>query len=165
MAHGAGLGLSGSASREGPPVYPQAKRQRAAAHAMTGSDDLRQALERELYWLTQGEGREPPTTAEQIRLAADRLAQRLRRDAMPRRGAIQASPGARASGGSSRSSSTGPCAPSAGATTGSGRSWRSPRPRLADAVIQVEAELRRLRTDLEALEERMSARAPSPPEG
>ena len=36
---------------------------------------------------------------------------------------------------------------------------------LADAVIQVEAELRRLRTDLEALEERMSARAPSPPEG
>jgi hypothetical protein len=38
---------------------------------------------------------------------------------------------------------------------------------LADALIQVEAELRRLRTDLEDLEERLSNRAPSasPPEG
>jgi hypothetical protein len=40
----------------------------------------REALERELYWLGGEEG-DPATKAEQVRVAADRLLQRLRRDA------------------------------------------------------------------------------------
>jgi hypothetical protein len=44
-------------------------------------ESARQALERELYWLS-GEGAEPGTKVEQARTAADRLLQRLRRDAV-----------------------------------------------------------------------------------
>lgn len=44
-------------------------------------ESARDALERELYWLS-GEDAEPSTKAEHARMAADRLLQRLRRDAV-----------------------------------------------------------------------------------
>jgi hypothetical protein len=135
---------------------------------MTGSDDLRQALERELYWLTQGEGREPPTTAEQIRLAADRLAQRLRRDA--EHAAPWGDPGLARSKGFRRKVKIllhRVMRPISRRYDRIGAELAFASAQLADALIQVEAELRRLRTDLEDLEERLSNRAPSasPPEG
>jgi hypothetical protein len=48
---------------------------------VVADESAREALERELYWLS-GEGAEPGTKAEQARAAADRLLQRLRRDAV-----------------------------------------------------------------------------------
>jgi hypothetical protein len=48
---------------------------------MTEGDGVRAALERELYWATEGEGGERASRTQSARVAADRLAQRLRRDA------------------------------------------------------------------------------------
>jgi hypothetical protein len=133
---------------------------------MTGSDDLRADLEREIYWLTRGEGRELASTTQQIRVAADRMAQRLHRDAQH-------------------------IAPWSDPSLSRSRGFRRRvkavlhrivRPisrrydrisaelafvsaQLADSLLQTEAELRRLREDLEAIEERLSAQAPASPHG
>lgn len=47
---------------------------------MSETQRAREALEREMYWLG-GEDGDPATKAQQARVAADRLLQRLRRDA------------------------------------------------------------------------------------
>jgi hypothetical protein len=133
---------------------------------MTGSNDLRDALERELYWLTQGEGREPPTTAQEIRVATDRLAQRLRRDA--EHAAPWGDPGLARSRGFRRKVKIllhRAMRPISRRYDRIGAELAFASAQLADAVLQLEAEVRRLRSDLEALEERLSARAARPPEG
>jgi hypothetical protein len=133
---------------------------------MTGSNDLRDALERELYWLTQGEGRDPPTTAQEIRVAADRLAQRLRRDA--EHAAPWGDPGLARSRGFRRKVKIllhRAMRPISRRYDRIGGELAFASAQLADAVLQLEAEVRRLRTDLEALEERLSAPTAPPPEG
>jgi hypothetical protein len=47
---------------------------------MTEGDGVREALERELYWAAEG-GSDEPSRTQSARVAADRLAHRLRRDA------------------------------------------------------------------------------------
>jgi hypothetical protein len=47
---------------------------------MTEGDGVREALERELYWATEG-GSDEPSRTQGARVASDRLAHRLRRDA------------------------------------------------------------------------------------
>jgi hypothetical protein len=131
---------------------------------MTGSDDLRDALERELYWLTEGEGREPPTTAQQIRVAADRLAQRLRRDA--EHAAPWGDPGLARSRGFRRKVKIvlhRVLRPISRRYDRIGAELAFASAQLADALLQVETELRHLRSDLDALEQRISSRAAVPP--
>jgi hypothetical protein len=133
---------------------------------MSGSDDIRADLEREIYWLTQGEGREPATTAQQIRVAADRLAQRLRRDA--EHAAPWGDPGLARSRGFRRKVKIllhrvlRPISRRYDQITAE-LAFASAQ--LADSLLQMESELRRLREDLEAIQERLSTQAPAAPRG
>jgi hypothetical protein len=133
---------------------------------MTGSDDLRADLEREIYWLTRGEGREPPTTTQQIRVAADRLAQRLHRDAQHI--APWSDPSLSRSRGFRRRVKAvlhRIVRPISRRYDRIGAELAFVSAQLADSLLQTEAELRRLREDLDAIEERLSAQAPASSHG
>jgi hypothetical protein len=133
---------------------------------MTGSDDLRADLEREIYWLTRGEESEPPTTTQQIRVAADRLAQRLHRDAQHI--APWSDPSLSRSRGFRRRVKAvlhRIVRPISRRYDRIGAELAFVSAQLADSLLQTEAELRRLREDLEAIEERLSAQAPASPHG
>jgi hypothetical protein len=133
---------------------------------MTGSDDIRAELEREIYWVTRGEGREPATTSQQIRVTADRLAQRLRRDAQQE--APWSDPGLSRSRGLRRKVKTflhRIARPISRRYDRIGAELAFISGQLADSLLQVEGELRRLRERLEEVEDRLSARVPGPPHG
>lgn len=110
-------------------------------------ESARQALERELYWLS-GEGAEPGTKAEQARTAADRLLQRLRRDS------VQAAPWgdpSLASGGGFRRRFKillhRVLRPVTRRYDRLAAELAAIQVALADCVLQLEAELRRVRED------------------
>lgn len=131
---------------------------------MNESDDIRADLEREIYWLTQGEGGEPAPATQQIRVTADRLAQRLRRDA--EHIAPWSDPGLSRTRGFRRKVKIvlhRIVRPISRRYDRIGAELASVSAQLADSLLQVEAELRRLREDLEAIEERISTQASTSP--
>jgi hypothetical protein len=110
-------------------------------------ESAREALERELYWLS-GEGAEPGTKAEQARTAADRLLQRLRRDAM--QAAPWGDPGLASGGGLRRRLKIllhRMLRPITRRYDRLAAELAAVQVALADCVLQLEAELRRLRED------------------
>jgi hypothetical protein len=110
-------------------------------------ESAREALERELYWLS-GEGAEPGTKAEQARTAADRLLQRLRRDAM--QAAPWGDPGLASGGGLRRRLKIilhRMLRPITRRYDRLAAELAAVQVALADCVLQLEAELRRLREE------------------
>jgi hypothetical protein len=126
-------------------------------------ESTREALERELYWLS-GEDQEPSTKAEHARMAADRLLQRLRRDA------VQAAPWgdpSLASGGGFRRRVKillhRTLRPITRRYDRLAAELAAVQVALADSVLQLEAEVRRLHD--EATPKEPSAAAPRGDEG
>jgi hypothetical protein len=110
-------------------------------------DGARQSLERELYWLS-GEDAEPGTKAEHARMAADRLLQRLRRDAV--QAAPWGDPGLASGGGIRRRLKIllhRLLRPVTRRYDRLAAELAAVQVALADCVLQLEAELRRLRED------------------
>jgi hypothetical protein len=122
-------------------------------------ESARQALERELYWLS-GEDAEPGTRAEQARTAADRLLQRLRRDAV--QAAPWGDPGLASGGGLRRRFKIVLhrfLRPVTRRYDRVAAELAAVQVALADCILQLEAELRRLR------EEQAGASRPTSGEG
>jgi hypothetical protein len=110
-------------------------------------ESARQALERELYWLS-GEDAEPGTRAEQARTAADRLLQRLRRDAV--QAAPWGDPGLASGGGLRRRLKIvlhRLLRPVTRRYDRVAAELAAVQVALADCILQLEAELRRLREE------------------
>jgi hypothetical protein len=110
-------------------------------------ESARQALERELYWLS-GEDAEPGTRAEQARTAADRLLQRLRRDAV--QAAPWGDPGLASGGGLRRRFKIilhRLLRPVTRRYDRVAAELAAVQVALADCILQLEAELRRLREE------------------
>ena len=110
-------------------------------------ETARQALERELYWLS-GEEAEPSTKAEHARMAADRLLQRLRKDAV--QAAPWGDPGLASGGGLRRRFKIllhRTLRPITRRYDRLAAELAAVQVALADCVLQLEAELRRLREE------------------
>jgi hypothetical protein len=110
-------------------------------------ETARQALERELYWLS-GEEAEPSTKAEHARMAADRLLQRLRKDAV--QAAPWGDPGLASGGGVRRRFKIllhRTLRPVTRRYDRLAAELAAVQVALADCVLQLEAELRRLREE------------------
>ena len=110
-------------------------------------ETARQALERELYWLS-GEEAEPSTKAEHARMAADRLLQRLRKDAV--QAAPWGDPGLASGGGLRRRFKIllhRALRPITRRYDRLAAELAAVQVALADCVLQLEAELRRLREE------------------
>jgi hypothetical protein len=110
-------------------------------------ENARQALERELYWLS-GEEAEPSTKAEHARMAADRLLQRLRKDAV--QAAPWGDPGLASGGGLRRRFKIllhRTLRPITRRYDRLAAELAAVQVALADCVLQLEAELRRLREE------------------
>jgi hypothetical protein len=110
-------------------------------------ETARQALERELYWLS-GEEAEPSTKAEHARMAADRLLQRLRKDAV--QAAPWGDPGLASGGGIRRRFKIllhRMLRPVTRRYDRLAAELAAVQVALADCVLQLEAELRRLREE------------------
>jgi hypothetical protein len=110
-------------------------------------ETARQALERELYWLS-GEEAEPSTKAEHARMAADRLLQRLRKDAV--QAAPWGDPGLASGGGIRRRFKIllhRLLRPVTRRYDRLAAELAAVQVALADCVLQLEAELRRLREE------------------
>ena len=110
-------------------------------------ETARQALERELYWLS-GEEAEPSTKAEHARMAADRLLQRLRKDAV--QAAPWGDPGLASGGGLRRRFKIllhRMLRPITRRYDRLAAELAAVQVALADCVLQLEAELRRLREE------------------
>jgi hypothetical protein len=110
-------------------------------------ETARQALERELYWLS-GEEAEPSTKAEHARMAADRLLQRLRKDAV--QSAPWGDPGLASGGGIRRRFKIllhRTLRPITRRYDRLAAELAAVQVALADCVLQLEAELRRLREE------------------
>jgi hypothetical protein len=110
-------------------------------------ETARQALERELYWLS-GEEAEPSTKAEHARMAADRLLQRLRKDAV--QAAPWGDPGLASGGGLRRRFKIllhRTLRPVTRRYDRLAAELAAVQVALADCVLQLEAELRRLREE------------------
>ncbi|HKX25311.1 MAG TPA: hypothetical protein VJP08_03225 [Actinomycetota bacterium] len=110
-------------------------------------ESARQALERELYWLS-GEEAEPSTKAEHARMAADRLLQRLRKDAV--QAAPWGDPGLASGGGLRRRFKIllhRTLRPITRRYDRLAAELAAVQVALADCVLQLEAELRRLREE------------------
>lgn len=110
-------------------------------------ETARQALERELYWLS-GEEAEPSTKAEHARMAADRLLQRLRKDAV--QAAPWGDPGLASGGGIRRRIKIllhRTLRPVTRRYDRLAAELAAVQVALADCVLQLEAELRRLREE------------------
>jgi hypothetical protein len=110
-------------------------------------ETARQALERELYWLS-GEEAEPSTKAEHARMAADRLLQRLRKDAV--QAAPWGDPGLASGGGVRRRFKIllhRMLRPVTRRYDRLAAELAAVQVALADCVLQLEAELRRLREE------------------
>ncbi len=110
-------------------------------------ETAREALERELYRLS-GEGTEPGTRAEHARTAADRLLNRLRRDAV--QAAPWGDPGLASGGGVRRRLKIllhRALRPITRRYDRLAAELAAVQVALADCVLQLEAELRRLRED------------------
>jgi hypothetical protein len=110
-------------------------------------ETAREALERELYRLS-GEEVEPATKAEHARMAADRLLQRLRRDAV--QAAPWGDPGLASGGGVRRRLKIllhRVLRPITRRYDRLAAELAAVQVALADCVLQLEAELRRLRED------------------
>jgi hypothetical protein len=110
-------------------------------------ESARQALERELYWLS-GEEAEPSTKAEHARMAADRLLQRLRKDAV--QAAPWGDPGLASGGGIRRRFKIllhRTLRPVTRRYDRLAAELAAVQVALADCVLQLEAELRRLREE------------------
>ena len=110
-------------------------------------ETARQALERELYWLS-GEEAEPSTKAEHARMAADRLLQRLRKDAV--QAAPWGDPGLASGGGLRRRFKIllhRMLRPITRRYDRLAAELAAVQVAMADCVLQLEAELRRLREE------------------
>jgi hypothetical protein len=110
-------------------------------------ESARQALERELYWLS-GEEAEPSTKAEHARMAADRLLHRLRKDAV--QAAPWGDPGLASGGGLRRRFKIllhRTLRPITRRYDRLAAELAAVQVALAECVLQLEAELRRLREE------------------
>jgi hypothetical protein len=123
-------------------------------------ESARDALQRRLYWLA-GEDAEPSTKAEHARMAADRLLQHLRRDA------VQAAPWgdpSLASGGGLRRRLKillhRALRPITRRYDRLAAELAAVHVALADSVLQLEAEVRRLREEQDRMEEPAGTRVP-----
>jgi hypothetical protein len=123
---------------------------------MIEGDGVRAALERELYWATEGrEGHEPSRT-QSARLAAERLAHRLRREA--RQAAPWRDPGLVESRGWKRSAKLllyRLLRPVSHRYDRIGSELAGITVQLADSLLQLERDVVRLRQDLGELEGRL----------
>jgi hypothetical protein len=125
-------------------------------------ESAREALQRQLYWLS-GEDAEPGTKAEHARMAADRLLQRLRRDA------VQAAPWGDpsiTSGGDFRRRFKillhRTLRPLTRRYDRLAAELAAVQVALADCVLQLEAEVRQLREDQERAGTSAGTRTPGP---
>jgi hypothetical protein len=125
-------------------------------------ESAREALQRELYWLS-GEDAEPGTKAEHARMAADRLLQRLRRDAV--QAAPWGDPSLTSGGGVRRRLKIllhRALRPITRRYDRLAAELAAVQVALADCVLQLEAEVRRLREDRDRAETSAGTRIPGP---
>ena len=125
-------------------------------------ESAREALQRELYWLS-GEDAEPGTKAEHARMAADRLLQRLRRDAV--QAAPWGDPTLTSGGGIRRRLKIllhRTLRPITRRYDRLAAELAAVQVALADCVLQLEAEVRRLREDQDRAGTSAGTRTPGP---
>ena len=125
-------------------------------------ESAREALQRELYWLS-GEDAEPGTKAEHARMAADRLLQRLRRDAV--QAAPWGDPTLTSGGGIRRRLKIllhRTLRPITRRYDRLAAELAAVQVALADCVLQLEAEVRRLREDQDRAGTSTGTRTPGP---
>lgn len=125
-------------------------------------ESAREALQRELYWLS-GEDAEPGTKAEHARMAADRLLQRLRRDAV--QAAPWGDPSLTSGGGVRRRLKIllhRTLRPITRRYDRLAAELAAVQVALADCVLQLEAEVRRLREDQDRAETSAGTGMPGP---
>jgi hypothetical protein len=125
-------------------------------------ESAREALQRELYWLS-GEDAEPGTKAEHARMAADRLLQRLRRDTV--QAAPWGDPSLTSGGGVRRRLKIllhRTLRPITRRYDRLAAELAAVQVALADCVLQLEAEVRRLREDQDRAETSAGTGMPGP---
>ena len=123
---------------------------------MTEGDGVRAALERELYWATEGRESHEPSRTQSARLAAERLAYRLRREA--HQAAPWRDPGLVESRGLKRAAKLflyRVLRPVSHRYDRLGSELAGLTVQLADSVLQLERDVVRLRQDLGELEARL----------